>query len=90
MKNIYLFILALPIKVFPFTNHVFEFFFQIMVIDMLFNNKFQIFFIWKEYRVMVLTPLETEQGRNMEEKCQTLKCWSFKCVIDVSHSFMEI
>jgi hypothetical protein len=27
MKNIYVFILELPIKVFPFTNHVFELFF---------------------------------------------------------------
>ncbi len=45
MKNIYLFILVLPIKVFPFTNHVFEFFFQLMVIDMLFDKKIQIFFI---------------------------------------------
>ncbi len=46
MKNIYVFILVLPIKVFPFTNHVFEFFFfQLMVIDMLFNKKIQIFFI---------------------------------------------
>jgi hypothetical protein len=49
VKNIYLFILVLPIKVFPFTNHVFEFFFQLMVIDMLFDKKIQIFFIWNEW-----------------------------------------
>jgi len=60
MKNIYLFILVLPIKVFPFTNHMLEIFFEIMVIDMLFNDKFQIFFIWKEYRAMVLMPMETK------------------------------
>jgi len=29
-----------------------------MIIDMLFNNKFQIFFIWKEYRAMVLMPMD--------------------------------
>jgi hypothetical protein len=40
-----IFIFILPAKVFPFMNHVFEFFFfQIMVIEMLFNNKIQIFF----------------------------------------------
>jgi hypothetical protein len=58
MKNIYLFVLVLPIKAFPFTNHVLEIFFGVMIIDMLFNNKFQIFFIWKEYRAMVLMPMD--------------------------------
>jgi hypothetical protein len=43
MKNNNLFILVLPIKVFPFTNHVFDFLFQLMVVEMLFNNKFQFF-----------------------------------------------
>ncbi len=39
-----LFILILPTKVFPFTNHVFVFFFQRMFIDILFSNKIQICF----------------------------------------------
>jgi len=29
---------------YPFINHVLEFFFQVMVIEMVFNNEIQIFF----------------------------------------------
>jgi hypothetical protein len=40
--KIYFIYFVLTTKVFPFTNHVFEFiFFQIMVIEMIFNDKIQ-------------------------------------------------
>jgi hypothetical protein len=41
-----LFILVLPTKFFPFTIHVFEFFFLKMVIEILFDNKI-LFFLLK-------------------------------------------
>jgi hypothetical protein len=43
MKYIYLFNLVLPTKVFPFTNHVFEFVFQKKIIKILLGKKFKYF-----------------------------------------------
>jgi hypothetical protein len=53
MKIYILFIFVWATKVLPFTNHVSEFVFPIMVIEMLFNNKVQIFSFWNEFTMRI-------------------------------------
>jgi len=61
-----LFILAPPIKDFPFTNHALNYFFQKMVIEIFLNNKIQIFFFSNEFT-------QTHTHNNNNNLCTLLK-----------------
>jgi hypothetical protein len=71
MKDIYIFILVLPTKAFPFTKHVFEFlFFEKMVIELLLNNKIQISFFWNNSH---FTHTHTHTHTHIHNFCKLLK-----------------